>query len=308
MNERKPQTLLEAIRYFTDLDVCTEFVSKLRWADGPVCDRCGGVETSFISTRRIWKCKACKRQFSVKVRTIFEDSALGMDKWLPAIWLIANSKNGVSSHELGRSLGVTQKSAWFMLHRIRLAMQTGTFEKLSGTVEVDETCIGGNERNMHASKKEGRKPGTGGVGKAIVVGVLERDGDVRAEVIPMRRSETLVPFIRENVEEGSTVYTDSLRAYRPIRADFEHGVVNHKIGQYVDGIIHTNGIENFWSLLKRGIKGTYVSIAEVHLFRYVDERAFAFNNRKTSDYDRFTLALANVAGRRLDYKTLIGKA
>ncbi|HEX4401051.1 MAG TPA: IS1595 family transposase [Galbitalea sp.] len=308
MNERKPQTLIEAIRYFSDLDVANAFVADLRWSDGPVCDKCGGVETSYLTTRRIWKCKACKRQFSVKVGTIFEDSPLGLDKWLPAVWMIANSKNGVSSHELGRALGVTQKSAWFMLHRIRLAMQTGTFDKFNGIVEVDETYIGGDERNRHAAQKEGKKPGWGGVGKIIVAGALNRGGEVRAEIIPSRRSETLVPFIKANVEQNSTVYTDSLRAYNPIKADFDHDTVDHHIGQYVNGVVYTNGIENFWSLLKRSLKGTYIHVAADHLFRYVDERAFAFNNRKTTDLDRFTIALNNVAGRRLDYKTLTGKA
>ena len=309
MNERKPQTLIEAIRYFSDLDVATMFVADLRWADGPVCGHCGGVETSFISTRRIWKCKACKRQFSVKVGTIFEDSPLGLDKWLPAVWMIANSKNGVSSHELGRALGVTQKSAWFMLHRIRLAMQTGTFDKFNGIIEVDETYIGGDERNWHANKKATKKPGTGGVGKTIVAGALNRGGDVRAEVIPSRRSETLVPFIKTNVEDGSTVYTDSLRAYNPIKGDFDHATVDRHTGQYVNGVVYTNGIENFWSLLKRSLKGTYIrDVAADHLFRYVDERAFAFNRRKTTDLDRFQITLSQVAGRRLDYKTLTGKA
>lgn len=302
----KPRTLLEAIRYFSDLDVANAFVANLRWENGPVCAHCGSVENYFITTRRIWKCKACKRQFSVKVGTIFEDSPLGLDKWLPAVWLIANSKNGVSSHELGRALGITQKSAWFMLHRIRLAMQTGTFEKLSGTVEVDETYIGGDERNWHKSKKEGKKPGTGGVGKTIVAGVLERGGQVRAEVIPTRRSETLIPFIRTNVEENSTVYTDSLRAYNPIKSGYTHDTVDHHIGQYVNGLIYTNGIENFWSLLKRGIKGTYIHIASEHLSRYIDERAFTFNFRKESDFGRFTTVLGQVAGRRLTYNQLIG--
>src|SRR5438128_256351 len=148
-----PTNLLEAVRYFSDPDVANDYVARLRWPDGPVCPRCGSIEHSYVSTRRIWKCKACKRTFSVKLRTIFEDSPLGLDKWLPAVWLAANSKNGISSHELGRALGVTQKSAWFMLHRIRLAMQSGTFEMMSGTVEVDETYIGGKARNMHAGER-----------------------------------------------------------------------------------------------------------------------------------------------------------
>src|SRR5437588_3071212 len=168
---RLPSSLLEAIRYFSDLDVCTEYVAGLRWPHGPVCPRCLGKEHSYLTTRRLWKCKACKKQFSVKVGTVFEDSPLGLDKWLPAVWLAANSKNGISSHELARALGTTQKSAWFMLHRIRLAMQTGTFEKFSGTVEVDETYIGGKARNMHKSVRARNITGTGGKNKTAVLGV-----------------------------------------------------------------------------------------------------------------------------------------
>jgi transposase-like protein len=208
----KPRNLLEAIRYFSDLDVATKFVADLRWSDGPVCDKCGGVETSYLTTRRIWKCKACKRQFSVKVGTIFEDSPLGLDKWLPAVWLIANSKNGVSSHELGRSLGVTQKSAWFMLHRIRLAMQSGTFSKINSIAEIDETFVGGLSKNLHAYKREQNITGGGPTDKTIVIGALERGKSVRAEVIPDRKGVTLEKFVKENVVEDSLVYTDALPA------------------------------------------------------------------------------------------------
>src|SRR5690348_15568624 len=181
-----PSNLLEAVRYFSDLDVATEYVAKLRWPDGPVCPRCEGREYSYLTTRRLWKCKACKRQFSVNVGTIFEDSALGLDKWLPAIWLAANSKNGISSHELARALGITQKSAWFMLHRIRLAMRSGSIEKLSGVVEVDETYVGGRAKNMHAKQRRERfGPRRGGTwGKTAVIGMVERGGRVRAEVVP----------------------------------------------------------------------------------------------------------------------------
>src|SRR5437868_5775560 len=201
--KRLPKTLLEAIRYFSDLDICTQFVAGLRWPNGPVCPRCGGIEYSYLTTRRVWKCKACKKQFSVKVGTIFEDSPLGLDKWLPAVWLAANSKNGISSHELGRSLGVTQKSAWFMLHRIRLAMQTGSFLKLSGEVEVDETYIGGKARNMHKADRARRlKDKTGMRGKTPIVGALERDGQVRAAVIGNVGRRSLHRHIHENVEHG----------------------------------------------------------------------------------------------------------
>ncbi len=256
-----PASLLEAIRYFSDLDVATDYVAKLRWPGGPVCPRCGGTEYSYLTTRRIWKCKACKKQYSVKVGTIFEDSPLGLDKWLPAIWLAANSKNGISSHELGRALGITQKSAWFMLHRIRLAMQSGTFSMLSGEVEVDETYIGGKARHMHkAQRKEkvgrGRAPGS----KTVVLGMVERGGKVSASVIEDVRKRTLHSYIRDRVEPGSAIYTDALDSYTGLSADFDHRTVNHA-RTYVDGNVHTNVMENFWSLLKRGLHGTYSAFA-----------------------------------------------
>jgi transposase-like protein len=221
-----PTTLIEAIRYFSDLDVCTDFVAHLRWPNGPACPRCGGVEHSYLTTRRLWKCKGCKKQFSVKVGTIFEDSALGLDKWLPAIWLIANSKNGISSHELGRALGVTQKSAWFMLHRIRLAMHTGSFNKLDGEIEVDETYIGGKARNMHKDVRKRRITGTGGKDKTAVVGIRQRDGETRARVISDNKRSTLHGQIVEHVEPGATVYTDVHRSYSGLDRMYEHETVD----------------------------------------------------------------------------------
>lgn len=305
--KRLPETLIEAIRYFTDIDVCTEFVAAMRWPEGPVCERCGGMEHSYLSTRRLWKCKGCKRQFSVKVGTIFEDSPLGLDKWLPAVWLIANSKNGISSHELGRALGVTQKSAWFMLHRIRLAMQDGSFDKIDGVAEVDETFIGGKARNMHKAERARKITGTGGKDKTIVVGALERGGKVRATVVEDRSARTLQGYVRENVTEGAAVYTDALNSYTGLNRDYEHETVDHAIA-YVEGQVHSNGIENFWALLKRGLHGTYISVEPFHLFRYLDERVFTFNMRDLTDLGRFTYTLGSVTNRRLTYKALTGKA
>jgi transposase-like protein len=302
-----PESLIEAIRYFADIDVCTEFVAKMRWPEGPVCERCGGVEHSYLSTRRLWKCKGCKRQFSVKVGTIFEDSSLGLDKWLPAVWLIANSKNGISSHELARSLGVTQKSAWFMLHRIRLALQAGNFDKIDGIAEIDETFIGGKARNMHKGERARKITGTGGKDKTIVVGALERGGKVRATVAPDRTRATLHGYVQENVTPGATVYTDALSSYTGLERDYAHQTVDHAV-QYVDGQVHSNGIENFWALLKRGLHGTYVSVEPFHLFRYLDERVFTFNTRDLTDLGRFTAALGSVSARRLTYTELTGKA
>ncbi|MEO5920655.1 MAG: IS1595 family transposase [Pseudolysinimonas sp.] len=303
-----PTTLIEAIVFFSDLNVCTQFVAALRWPEGPVCERCGSVEYSYLSTRRLWKCKACKRQYSVKVGTIFEDSALPLSKWLPAVWLIANSKNGVSSAELARSLGVTQKSAWFMLHRIRLAMKAGSLDKISGTAEVDETYVGGLSKNMHEiDRKTKIKRGAAGH-KTAVIGALERGGEVRAEVVGDTTGATLQGFVRDNVETGGVVHTDSARGYIGLRDDYDHSLVDHTLGQYVNGQVHTNGIENFWALLKRSIKGTYISVAPYHLERYVDERVFAFNHRALPDLMRFNLVIRSAPGRRLTYDELTGKA
>ncbi len=299
-----PQTLLEAIKYFANPDNALAFMVAIRWPDGITCPHCESKEYSFITTRRFWKCKACKKQFTAKMGTIMEDSPIGLDKWLSAIWLIVNAKNGVSSYEIGRSLGVTQKTAWFLLHRIRKAMQTGTLKKLCGEVEVDETFIGGLARNMHESKR--RHLGTGGAGKVAVMGLLERHGEVRAHVIPNTRRETLQPHVLNHVEQGANVYTDAYVSYNNLESQYVHNVINHA-ERYVDGHIHTNGIENFWSLLKRTIKGTYISVEPFHLFRYLDEQSFRFNNRKGSDSDRFLKAAMQISGKRLTFDELTGK-
>lgn len=304
--KKLPSNLLEAVVYFSDLDVSTAFVADMRWPDGPVCPRCEGRQHSYISTRRLWKCRACKKQFSVKVGTIFEDSPLGLDKWLPAVWLIANSKNGISSHELGRAIGVTQKSTWFMLHRIRLAMQSGSFDKLSGEVEVDETYIGGLARNMHKHKRAEKIHARGVKDKTAVVGAIERGGKIRAKVVHQLKKVELQDLVREYLEEGSTLYTDQHPAYVGLQETFDHKTVDHAV-QYVDGVVHTNYIENFWALLKRGLAGTYISVEPFHLFRYLDERVFTFNMREMDDYGRFTNVLRCVSGRRLTYLELTGK-
>jgi transposase-like protein len=306
--ERLPETLTEAIRFFTDPDVCLAFVVNLRWHNGITCPRCGSGEHSFLSTRRIWKCKGCKKQFSVKVGTIFEDSPLGLDRWLPALWMVVNCKNGISSYEMARALGVTQKSAWFMNHRIRLAVQEGTFEPMSGEVEVDETFIGGRARFMHKGRREAKITGTGGAGKTAVMGLLERHGEdghskVRVKVVPNVRRKTLSPEVREQVAEGSEVFTDALKSYADLSDAYNHQVIDHA-ESYVRGKVHTNGLENFWSLLKRSIKGTYVSVEPFHLFRYLDEQSFRFNSRKLNDGTRFLRAAVGIIGKRLTYKAL----
>jgi transposase-like protein len=305
MNNEFPKTLVEAIRHFSDSEVAFDFMVNLRWPDGVRCPRCQSQDVRPIATRKIWECKCCqeKKQFSVRVGTIFEDSALPLDKWLAAIWMIVNDKNGVSSYEVHRAIGVTQKTAWFMLQRIRLAMQSGTVEKLKGEVEADETYIGGKARNMHVDRQRKRGRGTGGVGKAIVMGLLERHGKIKVKHVANARRQTVQSEIREHVEAGSQVFTDSLPSYNGLNQDYIHEAINHA-ECYVRGKVHTNGLENFWSLLKRGIRGTYVSIEPFHLFRYLDEQAFRFNEREENDATRFVKAVASVIGRRLTYNQL----
>ncbi len=310
----KPEikTLLEAVRYFSDPDRCLEYLIAQRWPDGKVtCPTCGSHEVHFIATRRVWRCKAKhpRQQFSIKIGTIFEDSPLGFDKWLPAIWLITSARNGISSYELHRSLGVSQKSAWFMLHRIRLAMRTNSFEKMSGQVEVDETFIGGKARFQHEAKR--KHLGRGSVGKAAVMGLLERTSPerhsvVRAKVVENVRRKTLAPEVRANVSAGVQVFTDALASYADLDSDYVHQVINHAV-TYVEGNVHTNGIENFWSLLKRSLRGTYVSVEPFHLFRYLDEQALRFNTREEGDGERFEKVLGQVSGRRLTYRDLTGQ-
>jgi transposase-like protein len=310
----KPKTLQQAIQYFSDAQTCIDIVALMRWPDGkPVCPKCGGKEHYYLASQKRWKCKdgKCGKQFTVKLGTIFEDSAIGLDKWLMALWMIASAKNGVSSYEIHRAIGVTQKSAWFMLHRLRLAMQEGSISgKLSGHVEVDETFVGGKARNMHKNKRA-KVAKRGASGKAIVVGVLQRGGKVRAEVVENRERAAVQTIVKENVQPGSDLFTDEWSAYFGLAPEYAHQIINHAEA-YVDGKVHTNGLENFWSLLKRGLKGTYVSVEPFHLFRYLDEQMFRFNNRGNKyapvhDGQRFDMVLSNVAGRRLKYKELTGK-
>ncbi len=305
-----PNTLLEAIRYFSNFENCRRFMMDLRWPDGKVrCPQCDSDHVVYLAKARVWKCytKHPRQKFSLKTGTVFEDSPLGLDKWLAAVWLIVNCKNGISSYEVGRDLGVTQKSAWFMGHRIRLALQAGSLDKLAGEVEVDETFIGGKARNMHIAQRKRRITGTGGKDKTAVMGVLERGGKVRTAVVHDRRKKTLHAEVKKHVEAGSALYSDDLRSYDGLEGQYAHAVVNHAV-KYVDGRVHTNGLENFWSLLKRGLNGTYVSVEPYHLHRYLDEQAYRYNNRENmNDFDRFRLATTQIIGRRLTYADASGQ-
>lgn len=313
--EGEPKTLQAAIQHFSNPDNCLKTLVARRWPDGVViCPTCGSKDVRFLPTRRLWECKSkhARKQFSIKVGTIFEDSPLGLDKWLCAMWLIVNCKNGISSYEVGRDLGISQKSAWHMMHRIRLAMQDDlTGGMLGGEVEVDETFIGGKVRNMHKDRKarvtaEHRNTGN----KTVVLGILERASEgkpkrVRATVLADRKKASIQPEIIAHVEKGASLHSDE-HGENWRMDDYEHNIINHLEG-YVEGNVHTNGIENFWSLLKRGIGGTYISVEPFHLFRYVDEQAYRFNNRKVTDSDRFDLAVRQILGRRLTWAEVTGK-
>jgi transposase-like protein len=315
-----PRTLQEAIIHFADFENCKALMTELRWPDGVVkCPHCGSTRVVWLNKARIWKCyeKHPLSRFSLKTGTIFEDSPLGLDKWLTAVWLIVNCKNGISSYEVHRDLGITQKSAWFMDHRIRFALHHGSFESMmSGRVEADETFIGGKSRNMHKDVRARKITGTSGKDKTMVMGILERgkgskQSKVRTTVVANRKKHALQPEVRKHVEAGSALYTDDLNSYKGLN-EFQHGVVDHAV-QYVDGKVHTNGLENFWSLLKRGINGTYVSVEPFHLFRYLDEQAYRYNNRKDDDgnplkdFHRFKQAMTQLVGKRLTWNALTGK-
>ncbi|HEY6765451.1 MAG TPA: IS1595 family transposase [Candidatus Sulfotelmatobacter sp.] len=305
-----PKTLQEAIVHFANFENCRTFVIDLRWSDGKVrCPQCQSEKVSYLANARLYKCYGDhpRPKFSLKVGTIMEDSALGIDKWLTAMWLIVNCKNGVSSCEIARDLGITQKSAWHMAHRIRFALHHGSFEKLSGHVEVDETFIGGKARNMHLAQRRRRITGTGTKDKTAVMGILERGGKVRTIVVPNRKKHALQGEVRKHVEAGAALYTDALLSYDGLAGDYAHKVVDHAV-EYVSGTCHTNGLENFWSLLKRGISGTYVSVEPFHLFRYLDEQAYRYNNRKDmDDFDRFRQAASQIVGKRLTWNQVTGR-
>lgn len=316
---KEPKTLVEAIRYFSDPDIAFEAAKEFRFPNGVHCPTCGRADVRFIATRRMWECKEKhpRKQFSVKVGTIMEDSALGLDIWFAAIWSIANDKNGISSYEFARMTGITQKSAWHVLHRVRLAMKVAGHDggPLSGTVETDETYVGGKAKNMHKVKREKveKKHGSHFRSKVMVSGVLKRTSEqalshVRVGVLPGSTNTVgnILPFIRENVAPGSEIMADSLAAYTGLKTEYTLETVNHAAEEYVRGRVHNNGMENFWSLLKRSLGGTYVSVEPVHLARYLDEQAFRFNERKGNDGERFRKLASSITGLRLTWKELTG--
>ena len=318
--EDLPESLLEIVRICADEDRAHELFVAMRWPDGVRCAHCGSdMVGKFSGKRRVSNCKACKKQFTAKVGTVFNESPLPLSKWLPALWLVVNAKNGISSCELARALKITQKSAWFMGHRIRTAIQRGGgIVRADGVFECDESFIGGLSRNMHADKRKSKIKGTGPAGKSIVMGLLARHGrksedgpvsQVVTRVVSSTKSVVLKQHIREHIPAGAEVHTDTYPGYNNLAPEYAHKVVDHAECYVKDGV-HTNGLENFWSLLKRTIKGTYVHCAPFHLYRYLDEQTYRFNERKDENGDkgRFLNAVKTTAGRRLTWKKLTGEA
>ena len=305
-----PETMLEAVLQFADVQVAHDFFVEYRWPNGVACPRmgCGSASVTYLANYRRWNCRECKRQFTAKVGTIFEDSPIGLNKWLPAFWLLSSNRNGISSHELARALGVTQKTAWFMLHRIREALVSNAVEPLTGTVVVDETYIGGKWENRPKGKRKHRSRQAVTAAKTPVFGMVERNGRVRAWTVSDVTAKTLLPKLRDSIHHDATLYTDSANVYKHVNEYFlKHASVNHSAEEYVRGDVHTNSIEGFWSCLKRTIGGTYTHVSVQHLDRYLAEQTFRYDERKNDDGPRFTKAIKGADERRLTYKTLTGK-
>ena len=305
-----PKTLLEAVRYFSSEVVCVEYLSNIFWQGGEkCCIKCGSTAIYGMRTRPVFKCRDCKKQFSIKSGTVMAKSPLPITKWLPAIWMVTNDKNGISSYEVARALGVSQQTSWFMLHRIREAVQNGSLKMLSGEIEVDETYVGGKTKFMHKDKKAKlpKKHRRIAGDKTVVMGMIERKGEIRAKVVADARRSSLLPEIWKNIEKGSNIYTDKLHSYDTLKERYNHKTVDHTI-TFVDGDAHTNTLENFWMLFKRSVKGTWVHISPDHTDRYLDEQVFRYNNRKDSDAGRFVKATQGIFGKRLTYEELTGQA
>ncbi len=294
----EPTTLQEAIKYFADPTNCREYLVARRWADGVACPRCGSKNVTFYEKYNRWHCREKHKapQFTLKTGTIMEDSPISLDKWMMAMWQIVNCRNGISSYEVHRAIGISQKSAWFLDHRIRYALHRGTFETMLGGegkfVEADETFVGGKAINMHKKvrirRMGGKRGGADAGGKTIVRGILERSGEVRTKVLSNRKKPAVQAELRKHVQAGSAIFTDELQSYHDL-SDYQHEVINHAV-KYVEGNIHTNGMENFWSLVKRALKGTYISIEPFHLFRYLDEQMYRYNGLSTKLFARSSAA------------------
>ncbi|WP_018620216.1 IS1595 family transposase [Spirosoma luteum] len=300
-----PKLTLENLNErFPDELSCKRYIAKLRWNGQPVCPHCGNKKKSYAFSNGDYKCATCRKHYTVRIGTIFEDSKVPLKKWLIAAYLITAHKKGISSHQLGRDLDVTQRTAWFMLHRLKHAMKTRTFDvPLEGVVEADETYVGGKERFKHKSKRTEGTQGRSTKVKAPVFGMVQRGGRIVAMTVETTSASTLLPIIEEHVAVGSKIMTDEFKAYMQLQRLYQHGVVRHGQGQYKSGEAHTNTLEGFWSLFKRGVTGIYHWVSVKHLGAYVAEFEYRYNSRKISDGDRFERAVGHLDGR-LSYKVL----
>jgi transposase-like protein len=307
MNLQKFNTLIDLLAYFKDEQVCRDYLELLRWPNGLQCayKDCDHDKIFRFSNGKVYKCAKCERQFSIRVGTIFEDSKVPLKKWFAAIYLITSHKKGISSIQLSKDIGVTQKTAWYMNHRVRHSLGWGEpEEKLSGTIEADETFIGGKEGNKHKNKKTEGTQGRSVQTKTAVAGLVERGGEIRAKIVPDTTGSNLRKFVYENVEKGSQLHTDEWWGYKGLEKLFGHSVIKHNEKEYVNGDCHTNTMEGFWSLLKRGVVGIYHSMSNKHLQKYIDEFVFRYNTRTLTEADRFNLMLSGLA-THLPYQKLI---
>jgi transposase-like protein len=312
----KADNLLTFYTAFATEQQCQDFLAQQRWGNGITCPKCGviGIKAYKLASGRL-KCAVCRQPFTVRMGSVFEDSKVPLQKWFLAIYICTSLKKGISSIQLSKYLGVTQKTAWFMLQRIRYVFYTGSFEKLTDAVEVDEAYIGGKEANKHASKRIKGITGKGAQGfgskkiKTPVVGIVERQGDMRAVVTNDTGSKTLMTLIRKHVDIDATVYTDEHMPYRTLpKLGYKHESVNHGVKEFVNGMASTNTAEGFWSHLKRGIDGIYHHVSPKHLQKYCDEYSYRWNTRDMTDGERFEDWFNNVSGKRLTYKALISKS
>jgi transposase-like protein len=304
---QKFKTLIDLLAYFNDEQICRDYLEKIRWEGKLECPYkdCHHTTVYKYSDGKHYKCAKCDRKYTVKVGTIFEDSKVPLQKWFAGIYLITAHKKGISSLQLHRDIGVTQKTAWFMLHRVRHSLGLKqTDAKLSGVCEADETFMGGKEANKHASKKTPNNQGRSVKTRKAVAGVIQRGGELRAQTVPNTKGEVLKPFVIGNIAFGSELNTDEWWGYKGLNNLFEHNFVRHNSGEYVQGDCHTNSLEGFWSLLKRGVNGIYHSISGKHLQQYIDEFVFRYNTRTYSENYRFDMMLNQISSR-LTYKQLI---
>lgn len=304
------KNLIEATQYFSDKQRCIDYLTKIRWNGNATCTHCKHDKIYELkgATKR-YKCASCRKQFSATKGSIFENSPVSLQKWFVAIYLMTSHKKGISSLQLSKDISVTQKTAWFMLQRIRFALETHTFSApvMTNTVECDETYIGGKNKNRHASKKVANAQGRSTKDKTPVFGLVERNGRVVAMKVKSTTKEEIHPIISNHIVEGAKVMTDEWTAYKGLDARFNHAIVKHGEGIYVVGDCHTNTIEGFWSLLKRGIVGIYHQVSVKHLDKYVDEFEFRYNNRTLTEYEKFE-SMLSLSGKRLTYGSLIANA